>query len=179
MRLTAGMTDPQDPFAPPPPGDGPSLSKEPVPTPYGTPPPPPYGAPQPPPYGEPAPYGAPVPGGQRKNGLGTAALVLGIAGLLPCFWVAFVPSVLAIVFGVIGRGRVKRREASNGGAAMTGIVTGLVSVVFGAVIWGFVLTHVDAVNQYSDCAEANQGDTVATDQCARDFLHDVFGIDVE
>jgi hypothetical protein len=169
------MTEPQDPFAPPPPGTGPSLSKEPAQNPYGAPPPaaPPYGEPAP--YGAPAPYGSPLPGGQRRNGLGTAALVLGLVGLVPCFWFAFVPSALAVVFGVIGRGRVKRQEATNGGAALTGIVTGLISVLIGALFWGFVLANGDALTRYSDCADAHQGDSAATEQCGKDFVNDVFG----
>ena len=45
-----------------------------------------------------------------RNGLGTAALVLGILALVTCWTVigGVVLGVLAVIFGFIGRGRVKR-----------------------------------------------------------------------
>ncbi|MFG3292298.1 DUF4190 domain-containing protein [Streptomyces sp. NPDC048179] len=61
-----------------------------------------------------------------NNGLGTASLVTGIISAVGfCLWpVALVMGVLAIVFGAIGRGRVKRGEATNGGQALAGIICG-------------------------------------------------------
>src|SRR4051794_34308757 len=113
--------------------------------PAGTPPPPPPGAPGPspsagggrgsspsgaaPPYaappGQPAPYGsAPYggPGGPPRNGLGTAALVLGIVAIPGILTVVLgiLLGLLALIFGIIGRKRYSRREATNGGAAMGG-----------------------------------------------------------
>lgn len=57
-----------------------------------------------------------------RNGLGTAALVLGIigvlCGLVPLlFWAAGVLAVLALVFGFVGIGRARRGQATNRGAA--------------------------------------------------------------
>lgn len=95
---------------------------------------PPYGAPPgqygQPPHGQP-PYGAPY--GVRppapRNGMGTAALVLGIVGLLLSILViGALPGILAVVFGAVGLARVRRREATNRGAALTGIITGILAV---------------------------------------------------
>ena len=87
----------------------------------------------PPPYGQ-APYvggyGVPTPFGQApQNGLGTAALVLGIIGVLFC-WnpLGFILGVLAIIFGSIGRGRAKRGQATNQSSATAGLVLGVVAV---------------------------------------------------
>ena len=49
---------------------------------------------------------------------------------------------VAIVLGFLGRGRVKRGEATNGGVAIAGIVLGFLSIVvsvafIGIVFWGF------------------------------------------
>lgn len=75
-----------------------------------------------------------------NNGLGTASLVTGIISAVGfCLWpVALVMGVLAIVFGAIGRGRVRRGEATNGGQALAGIICGsaglLLAVAFIALI---------------------------------------------
>ncbi|MBS2549182.1 DUF4190 domain-containing protein [Catenulispora sp. NL8] len=70
-------------------------------------------------YGE---YGAPPV--RRRNGMGVAALVLGVVGFLvgPC-------SILAIIFGRIGLNRVARGEATNRGVAQAGFVLGIVTLV--------------------------------------------------
>lgn len=66
-------------------------------------------------------YGAPPV--RRRNGMGTAALVMGIAGFLigPA-------SILAIVFGRIGLNRVARGEATNRGMAQAGFVLGIITL---------------------------------------------------
>ncbi|QGV80228.1 DUF4190 domain-containing protein [Streptomyces ficellus] len=88
----------------------------------------------------PGPYGgAPAPQPQPvRNGLGTAALVLGVigalAGVIPLlFWVAGVLGVLALILGLSGRGRAKRGEAANKGVATAGAVLGLVAMILSVV----------------------------------------------
>ncbi|MEU9341761.1 DUF4190 domain-containing protein [Streptomyces sp. NPDC048278] len=116
----------------------------PGPVPYGYPGAPGPGGPVPVPgYGYPGqplpPYPA-GPGGyggwpgmqpMPNNGLGTAAMVTGIISAIGfCLApVALVMGVLAIVFGSIGRGRVKRGEATNGGQALAGIICGSAGLV--------------------------------------------------
>jgi len=64
----------------------------------------------------------------QSNPRATAALIIGIAG---CVLVGLVPSVIAIIFGVIGRKNPYRR-----GMATAGMVLGII----GAVISIFVLS---------------------------------------
>ncbi|MEU2620271.1 DUF4190 domain-containing protein [Streptomyces sp. NPDC007157] len=138
---------PQSAAVPPPPmaPDGPGQ------VPYGYPaapaPGPGYGYPgQPfPPYpGGPGGYGG-WPGMQPmpNNGLGTASLVTGIISVVGfCAWpIALVMGVLAIVFGSIGRARVGRGEATNGGQALAGIICGSVGLV---LVVGFIAVVVVA-----------------------------------
>jgi hypothetical protein len=67
--------------------------------------------------------------GLARNGAGTAALVLGILGLLTSWLlVGGVLGLIAVVCGVVGLGRVNRREATNRGSAMAGVVLGLLAV---------------------------------------------------
>ena len=95
------------------------------------PPPPPalaYGAPpsmQPPPG-----YGQPLPVGQTTNGLAIASLVLGIV------WVFGLGSILAVIFGFVGRKQIRqsRGRQGGGGMAVAGIVLGFVGVV-GLILW--------------------------------------------
>ncbi|WP_150133302.1 DUF4190 domain-containing protein [Streptomyces hyaluromycini] len=107
--------------------------------PVSAPPAPGYGYP-----GQPLPsYPAAGPGGYGgwpgmqpapDNGLGTAAMVTGIISAIGfCLApVALVMGVLAIVFGSIGRARVKRGVATNGGQALAGIICGSAGLVLAA-----------------------------------------------
>ncbi|WP_282694045.1 DUF4190 domain-containing protein [Streptomyces sp. CC208A] len=136
-----------------------------------------YGAPTPPPsYGYPAagpvgpaygyppahpvPYG-PLPG--QNNGMGTAGMVLGIVGTC-IFWFYGIPAiilgVLALIFGIIGRKRVGRGEASNGGAATAGIVLGIVSMVFGAAFIAFLVAVFVSVDEYMEEERGTRTSTV-------------------
>ncbi|MFI5872967.1 DUF4190 domain-containing protein [Streptomyces sp. NPDC051445] len=93
---------------------------------YGYPsPPPPYG-------GAPGPYGW-YGGAVESNGMGVAALVLGIASaVLFCMWpLAIIAGILGVVFGSVGRGKARRGEASNAGQALAGIICGAVGIVLG------------------------------------------------
>ncbi len=77
------------------------------------------------------------PAAEQRNQYGATALVLGILGIVTsfaAFFVIFAPlplavGLLAVTFGVLGRNRVLRGEAGNGGQATAGIVLGAVTVV--------------------------------------------------
>ena len=67
-----------------------------------------------------------------RNGLGIAALILGIIGvvigIIPFFfWVAGILGVIGLILGFVGRGRAKRGEATNGTMALWGIITSAVA----------------------------------------------------
>ncbi|MFF3616449.1 DUF4190 domain-containing protein [Streptomyces sp. NPDC002580] len=140
-------------FVPPPPiapgGPGP-LS-------YG----PGYGYPQ---YGAPHP-GTAYPGGPGygwpltpapSNGMGTAGLVLGIiAVVLFCAWpLAIVLGVLAVIFGLIGRAKARRGEATNPGQALAGVICGAVGVVLAVALIVFIAV----VSNYDDDSDDPFGD---------------------
>ncbi|MFF0426034.1 DUF4190 domain-containing protein [Streptomyces sp. NPDC004520] len=88
-----------------------------------------------------------------RNGLGTAALILGIigtvSGFIPLFfWLAGILGLIALVLGLVGKGRVKRGEANNKGVALTGAILGLAALILSVV--GAVITFTavkDAVDQ--------------------------------
>jgi Domain of unknown function (DUF4190) len=143
------------------------------------PPPPHYGAypggyPPPPPQ----PYSgfAPPPIGPR-NGLGIAALVLAIIGLVFC-WTVFggvILGVSAVIIGFVGRGRVTRREATNGGVAIAGIVLGFLAIIVSLVfipIWIGVF-HQLGGSDYIDCLSKAGSDQQAVQRCADQFREHV------
>ncbi|MFJ4811306.1 DUF4190 domain-containing protein [Streptomyces longwoodensis] len=134
---------PQDGAVPPPPlaPGGPGQ------VPYGYPGgpgfPPPQGHPGggygfPPVPGHPAGPAIPVPYGwpgmlPPSNGMGTAALVCGIVSAAGfCLWpLAIVLGVLAVIFGVMGRAKAAKGEATNPGHALAGIICGAAGLLMG------------------------------------------------
>ena len=170
------MTAPQDPFATP--GDepaGPPPSSEPPAWPGSQPghAAPPYGSQPgfPPPYGQQQFGMPPAPAGNR-NGLGTAALVLGILSLVTWFlFIGGVFGIIAVVLGALGRGRAKRREASNGGMALAGIITGAVGVLLTVlvVVGVAALWNSEEFSNVRECLEEAGSDQEAIDDCARQF----------
>lgn len=148
-----------------------------------------YGQPsqygQPGQYGQPAQYGQPgqyAPPGQygggygeppKSNGLGIAALVVGILSI-PAAFLAGVPGIvlglIAIVLGIVGLRRVKARRADNRGMAITGVVTGVLGLLLGIAVLAFTAF---IVNTAGDClTEFEQtGDQAAYEQCVEENLN--------
>ncbi len=167
------MTAPQDPFGTPPQGSQPA----------GT---PGYGQAGQPPgqpgYGAPpgSGYGAPPPGAGAppRNGLGIAALVLGLLALLTCWTLVggIVFGLLAIILGIVGRGRAKRGEANNGGLALAGIILGVLGLLLSiAIIAGIAsLIGSDTVQDLQDCIDRASTDA-EIQQCQRDLQTDLGG----
>ncbi|WP_405822719.1 DUF4190 domain-containing protein [Streptomyces sp. NBC_01390] len=155
-----GEPVPPPPISPDGPGQAPYAYQPPYPAGPG------YGYPQQPGYGGPGP-GYPSPpmygGGpgygwapmapQPRNGLGTASLVVGIiSAVFFCLWpLAIILGILAVIFGLITRGRARRGQATNPGQALAGIICGAVAIVIAAAFG--VLTIV-----FGDEGSANEID---------------------
>ncbi|WP_257231242.1 DUF4352 domain-containing protein [Streptomyces sp. UH6] len=110
----------------------------------------------------------PVAPQQPKNGMGTTALVLGIIGLVLTvtilfFWLGGLLGLLALIFGIIGLGKVKKGEATNKGASLTGVILGAISVVAAAAILVFTVLLVDkAAEDLSKELDKLEKDAAAT-----------------
>ncbi|AXE23222.1 hypothetical protein C0216_06930 [Streptomyces globosus] len=87
------------------------------------------------------PLGHPLYGAQPRNGFGVAALVLGIVAVVGCAlnFIAVGLGVAAIVFGVLGRSRAARGEATNGGMALAGLILGVTGALLGALMLAFAV----------------------------------------
>jgi hypothetical protein len=163
-----------DPFATP--SDDPFRKPVVVP-PGGDTPPPVYNAP--PFYGTPPgqpPYGAPVYGApaqaQSRNGFGVAALVLGVLSLVPIGGLLGIPG---LVFGILGRKRVTRLEATNGGIALAGIITSVLGMLLLAVYVTLAVVFFTSGDgqRYIDCMDAAHNDQFKTQQCADQLARDL------
>lgn len=100
------------------------------------------------PYWPPYPLPAPPP----RNGLGTAAMVLGIVGTLlglavVLFWLSWLPALLAVIFGAIGLGYVRKGLATNRGLALAGVILGVAGLLISVGAGVFVVAHLQAANE--------------------------------
>jgi hypothetical protein len=79
------------------------------------------------------------------------------------------------VIGAVGRGRVKRGIADNGGVAIAGIVLGGLAIVVGVAfiaIWATVWKDVRG-GDYIDCIQRAGENQIAQQHCADQFRHSV------
>lgn len=111
----------------------------------------------------------PVPGRQQTNGVALAAMILGILALLGLVFIlpGFILGLIALILGIMG---VRRANAIAGpgarrGMAITGIVTGAISLILSALmlIFGFSVAKqlvddgvFEACEQYQDDDEQLQ-----------------------
>jgi hypothetical protein len=114
------------------------------------------------------PYAPVAPVYKPKNGLGTAGMVLGIIGVVlslfvVLFWISGPLGILALIFGIVGLGRVKKGEATNKGAAITGLVLGIVATLISAFFLVSTVIFVDAVSDEIDKLEKDATATAPKD----------------
>ncbi|MET8829172.1 DUF4190 domain-containing protein [Streptomyces sp. NPDC004610] len=95
--------------------------------------------------------GAPV---APQNGMGVAAMVLGIlACALFCLYgvVSIALGVLAIVFGIKGKKRAEQGVANNRGQAQAGLITGIIGLILGvAMIILMIIGFTAAFNEIDE-----------------------------
>jgi hypothetical protein len=98
---------------------------------------------------------------QPRNGFGVTALVLGIVAM--CFAVTFILgpwvggplSVLAIIFGAIGRSKVLKGQATNRKQALWGLSLGITACAIAlAEVILLIALAVSAGNSASNCSQA-------------------------
>lgn len=126
--------------------------------------------------GSPQPPHQPIGTTTSRNGMGTAALVVGVvalvlAVLLIFFPIAFVLGILAVIFGAVGVGRANRGEANNRSHAVAGLVCGAIALVLsiylGLRLGTFVVDNADNFRRFWTCitsapTKAEQQDCGAT-----------------
>lgn len=139
-------------------------------------PPPNYGAPPPGNYAPPGAgggYGQPAP--QTSNGVGIAALVVGIVSLF-VWWIPFlglVVAVVAVVLGIVGIRKASRGAASNKGMAIAGLVTGALGLVASLIITIFFV-GIFSSDSFQNILECTQNAQTVEEQraCQEEFEQD-------
>lgn len=113
----------------------------------------------------------------RRNGIGVAALVVGVVSLVLALLIIFFPiagllGFIAIILGIVGISRVSRGKADNRGQAIAGLVTGLLglgfAIFFTIGIGSFFAGHQDDFRKFGTCltsADNNQ----QRSQCGREL----------
>ena len=133
-----------------------------------------YGAPPSAPGNYPPP-GYPATGyagdgaGPPQNGLGVAALVVGICAFIfgvIFFPLGFVLGLVGIGLGIAARKKARRGEATNGGAALTGLILSVVGLLI-AIAIGFFVGSI--FNEVKDCTDPGLSQA-EQEQCIRDKL---------
>jgi membrane-bound ClpP family serine protease len=118
---------------------------------------------------------------QPANGLGVAALVLGVASLVAAvsfvmFPLALPGGLLAAILGAIAVSRGRARGATSHGQAVAGIVCGIlalvVAVVFAVRFGTFVANNTSVFTSFDNCI-AKAGDRSAVSNCIAQFANDV------
>ena len=74
---------------------------------------------------------------QKRNGMGVAALVLGIAAVLVTFLLpvlGLVVAIVAIVLGILGVKRVNQGEADNRAMALWGLWLGIAAAILMVIL---------------------------------------------
>jgi hypothetical protein len=116
-------------------------------------------------------YGA--PSAQPRNGFGIAALVLGLLAVVLSWTIigGGVFGILALVFGLLGRARAKRGEATNGGLSVAGVILGLLGllITIGLIVFGVFVLNSPAGRSYQQCVQQSDGDPAKIQQCAAEF----------
>lgn len=109
------------------------------------------------PYGQqpsgPQPYGYGPPSGpqappRKTNGLSVAALVLGLVGFISCGFT----SILAIIFGHVALGQIRRDHTDGRGMALAGVILGWVLTGSWLLFWGLSWTGAISTALYSTVA---------------------------
>lgn len=72
----------------------------------------------------------------EKKGLSIASMILGIIAVVFCcnVWLCIPCSILAIIFGVIGK------KKGGTGMAKAGLILGIIALALGILVWGFFST---------------------------------------
>ncbi|MFF0815289.1 DUF4190 domain-containing protein [Rhodococcus sp. NPDC003318] len=134
--------------------------------------------------GQQYPYpGAPqYPGGYPpaappSNGVGIAALILGVLGLLAVWTIVggIVLGVLAVILGIMGRSRYRKRLATNGGVSLAGIILGVLAVVVSVVlvVVGIGIFNTIGGRDFVDCLRDAGNDSAAVQRCEDEFRQNV------
>lgn len=123
----------------------------------------------------PTPHGyEPEPGRQQNNGIALAAMILGILALLGLVFIlpGFILGLIALILGIMGvrRASVMGGSGARKGMAITGIVTGAISLILSALmlIFGFSVAKQLVDDGVFEACEQYENDDEQLQACIED-----------
>jgi hypothetical protein len=101
---------------------------------------------------------------KANNGKALASMIVGIVSVLACLcWLIALPGgVVAVILGIIGRKEIAQGKGTNGGMALTGIITGAVAIAIG-LGWVALMLFGDDSGTISYCID-NPDSWICTSQ---------------
>lgn len=123
----------------------------------------------------------PTPGDARgwsqgpRNGLGTAAVVLGalaVPGALLAGIGGILLGAIGLILGILGLRRARRGEATNRGAALAGTVLSSIGLLAGLAILGFLINY---FRPYAECIDSKKYPTDASQRACVDRINEELG----
>jgi uncharacterized membrane protein HdeD (DUF308 family) len=123
------------------------------------------------------PLGPSAAPARRRNGMGTAALVIGVVALVLAVLIIFFPlaallGIIGAIFGIIGMRRASRGEADNRPHAVAGLVTGLlaiaIAVSIGVRLGTFINDHQGDFRRFWTCITSAPTDA-EQEECGREL----------
>lgn len=112
------------------------------------------------------------PSTRPRNGLGVAALVVGVASLVAAvsftlFPLALLGGLIAVVLGIIALTRGRTKGATNTGQASAGLICGVlalaIAIVFSVRVGTFVARNTNVFTSFDNCiAKASNRSEVST-----------------
>ncbi|AXE88977.1 DUF4190 domain-containing protein [Streptomyces sp. Go-475] len=103
-------------------------------------------------------YGWPGMQPAPQNGMGIAAMVLGIISCtLFCLYgvVSLVTGILAVVFGIKGRKRAEAGVATNHGQAQAGLIMGIIGIILGITVIVLIAVGITAAINSDDSYDSD------------------------
>lgn len=130
---------------------------------------------------EPGQPSTPARSARPRNGLGVAALVLGVASLVAAFSFVLFPLALlgglvAAVLGLIALTRGRTRGAVNPGQAAAGVICGVLAlalaIVFSVRVGTLVARNTNVFTNFDRCI-AQAGNRSEVSQCIARLANDI------
>lgn len=138
--------------------------------------------PLPPPSASAVPAPAvPGPMARPRNGLGVAALVIGVASLVAVvsfilFPLGVVAAIVGIVLGVLALTGSRARTATNGGQAVAGLVCCVLALILGITlavrVGSWAARNTGVITRFDRCL-TRAGDRAEVADCISRFANDV------
>src|SRR5215831_11659860 len=115
----------------------------------------------------------PTASARPRNGLGVAALVIGVASLVAVisfvmFPLALVSAIVGLILGIIALGRANNRGATNTGQAIAGVVCCalalVIVIVYSVRVGTWAASNSDVFARFDKCI-AQAGNRVDVSTC--------------